>query len=200
METVMSKIKKYLRTLLLIFLLIFALFPLPMQTVTAATTKGNQSYDQVEKNGEIVLQYITVTNNMIYFDYSSAVRNGESDSIIAQGLTLEHISARYASGGSADAGTSSNQRSAISLPIWGNYCGPGYGGKDSSKPALDVLDEGCKRHDQCYKWSFSIGNNCTCNKNLIDYIDSHKGQMSGTMAVTAWAIRTYFATIGQIGC
>lgn len=35
---------------------------------------------------------------------------------------------------------------------------------------------------------------------FIDYIDAHKSQMSGTMAKVAWAIRTYFNTVGQLGC
>ncbi|WP_242430264.1 hypothetical protein [Finegoldia magna] len=82
----------------------------------------------------------------------------------------------------------------------GNYCGPVYGGKDSDEPVTDVLDEGCRRHDQCYKWSPTLRKNCKCNKDLVDYIDAHKSQMSGTMAKVAWAIRTYFNTVGQLGC
>ena len=37
-------------------------------------------------------------------------------------------------------------------------------------------------------------------KDLIEYIDAHKREMSGTMAKVAWAIRTYFNTVGQVGC
>lgn len=153
------------------------------------------SYSDIEKIGDEVEKYIIVDNDRLYFDYQTAQTNNASQEVIEQGLLLESISSNYAESNKEGYSTRS-----ISLPIWGNYCGPGYGGKGSKKPAVDILDKGCKRHDECYKWSLKLRKNCKCNKDLVDYIDAHKSQMSGKMAKVAWAIRTYFNTVGQVGC
>ena len=34
----------------------------------------------------------------------------------------------------------------LSIPIYGNWCGPGHGGG----PAIDAVDAVCRAHDQCY--------------------------------------------------
>ena len=34
----------------------------------------------------------------------------------------------------------------VSIPIYGNWCGPGHGGG----PAIDAVDAVCRAHDQCY--------------------------------------------------
>lgn len=52
----------------------------------------------------------------------------------------------------------------------------------------------------CYKWGLSLTQNCEYNRALIKHIDDHKSEMSGKMAKVAWVIRTYFKTIGMIGC
>ncbi|HIF1615888.1 TPA: phospholipase [Enterococcus faecium] len=161
----------------------------------AASDGENLSYSEIEKIGDEVKEYIIVDNGMLYFYYQNAQNNNESPEVIEQGLLLESISSNY-----AGFNTEGYSTRSIGLPIWGNYCGPGYGGKDSDEPVTDVLDEGCRRHDQCYKWSLTLRKNCKCNKDLVDYIDAHKSEMSGTMAKVAWAIRTYFNTVGQIGC
>ncbi|HCR3586076.1 hypothetical protein [Enterococcus faecium] len=187
-----EKLKKIF--LELIFVLAICVLILPNNNV-AASDGENLSYSDIEKIGDEVQKYIIVDNGRLYFDYQSAQNNNESPEVIEQGLLLESVSSNY-----AEFNTEGYRTRSIGLPIWGNYCGPGYGGKDSNKPATDILDEGCKRHDQCYKWSLTLRKNCKCNKDLVDYIDEHKSEMSGTMAKVAWAIRTYFNTVGQVGC
>lgn len=178
----------------LIFVLAICVLILPNNNVSASDGE-NLSYSDIEKIGDEVQKYIIVDNDRLYFDYQSAQNNNESPEVIEQGLLLESVSSNY-----AESNTEGYSTRSIGLPIWGNYCGPGYGGKDSDEPVTDVLDEGCRRHDQCYKWSLTLRKNCKCNKDLVDYIDTHKNEMSGTMAKVAWAIRTYFNTIGQVGC
>lgn len=178
----------------LIFVLAICVLILPNNNV-AASDGENLSYSDIEKIGDEVQKYIIVDNGRLYFDYQSAQNNNESPEVIEQGLLLESVSSNY-----AESNTEGYSTRSIGLPIWGNYCGPGYGGKDSDEPVTDVLDEGCRRHDQCYKWSLTLRKNCKCNKDLVDYIDTHKKEMSGTMAKVAWAIRTYFNTVGQVGC
>lgn len=178
----------------LIFVLAICVLILPNNNV-AASDGENLSYSDIEKIGDEVQKYIIVDNDSLYFDYQSAQNNNESPEVIEQGLLLESVSSNY-----SEFNTEGYSTRSIGLPIWGNYCGPGYGGKDSDEPVTDVLDEGCRRHDQCYKWSLTLRKNCKCNKDLVDYIDTHKSEMSGTMAKVAWAIRTYFNTVGQVGC
>lgn len=178
----------------LIFVLAICVLVLPNNNVFASPGES-LSYSDIEKIGDEVQKYIIVDNDRLYFDYQSAQNNNESPEVIEQGLLLESVSSNY-----AEFNTEVYRTRSIGLPIWGNYCGPGYGGKDSDEPVTDVLDEGCRRHDQCYKWSLTLRKNCKCNKDLVDYIDTHKNEMSGTMAKVAWAIRTYFNTVGQVGC
>ncbi|WP_347301483.1 hypothetical protein [Dolosigranulum savutiense] len=94
--------------------------------------------------------------------------NQESQQVIEQGMLLETISIDY----------TNNEFRRFGLPIWGNYCGPWHGGKDSSKPATDILDQGCKAHDQCYNWSLAIGDNCECNRALVNHIEANEDKMS----------------------
>lgn len=178
----------------LIFILAICVLILPNNNV-AASDGEDLSYSDIEKIGDEVQRYIIVDNDRLYFDYQSAQNNNESPEVIEQGSLLESVSSNY-----SEFNTEGYSTRSIGLPIWGNYCGPGYGGKDSDEPVTDVLDEGCRRHDQCYKWSPTLRKNCKCNKDLVDYIDAHKSEMSGTMAKVAWAIRTYFNTVGQVGC
>lgn len=184
------------RKLKFILLCCFTLLLINCTSVYAmAVEHDNVTFDKVEKIGNKVEQYLVVKGTYVYFNYELAEKNKESFEVIEQGLLIESISNEFN-------GTNGLQlRSvSISLPIWGNYCGPGYSGEDFTKPAQDILDEGCRRHDKCYKWGLSLTQNCECNRALVQYIDENKSKMTGKMAKVAWAIRTYFNTIGMIGC
>lgn len=188
--------KKHIKQIfyVVIFSLILCVLIMPNHEVGAANN-DDITYDEVEIIGDKVLEYISVDVDNVYFDHQSAENNHEDTKVIEQGLLLESVSYRYSEGD----GRGYSAR-AISVPVWGNYCGPGYGGKDSTKPAKDILDVGCKKHDQCYKWNLKLKTNCKCNKDLVKYIDANKNKMKGRMATVAWAIRTYFNTVGQLGC
>ena len=121
----------------LIFVLAICVLILPNNNVAASDVE-NFSYNEVEKIGEKVEKYIIVDNERLYFNYQKAQDNNESAEVIEQGLLLESVSSNYSKSNIKGYSTRS-----IGLPIWGNYCGPGYGGKDSDEPVTDVLDEGC---------------------------------------------------------
>lgn len=56
--------------------------------------------------------------------------------------------------------------SDVSIPVYGNYCGPGYpsnGGQ--SRPAIDAVDRVCKAHDACYEAHGM--HDCGCDRALI---------------------------------
>lgn len=153
------------------------------------------SDEQIEQNVEKVQGYLVVYGERVYFNYDLAEQNGESKEVLEQGLLVETISNLY----------NENQLTvrrlrAMSLPIWGNYCGPGYSGHDFKDPVTDILDAGCKQHDLCYK-GMGYRKNCECNQALVKYIDDHYSEMSGwQMKIVAKAIKLYFSTIGNIGC
>ena len=119
----------------LIFVLAICVLILPNNNV-AASDGENLSYSDIEKIGDEVQKYIIVDNDSLYFDYQSAQNNNESPEVIEQGLLLESVSSNY-----SEFNTEGYSTRSIGLPIWGNYCGPGYGGKDSDEPVTDVLDE-----------------------------------------------------------
>lgn len=148
------------------------------------------SYEEVEGYGDIVEQYIIIKGEQIYFDKERAEVNNEPNQVINQGVLLEAVSTDF----------TNNEFRRFGLPIRGNYCGPWHGGKDSSKPATDILDQGCKAHDQCYNWSLAIGDNCECNRALVNHIKANEDKMSGRMASVAWAIKQYFSSVGLVGC
>lgn len=49
----------------------------------------------------------------------------------------------------------------LSLPFYGNWCGPGHGGG----AAIDAVDAACRAHDHCY--SQRGYSDCLCDRNLI---------------------------------
>jgi hypothetical protein len=49
-----------------------------------------------------------------------------------------------------------------SIPIYGNWCGPGFGGPGSP---IDAVDQACCRHDKCF--DANGFDDCKCNRDLI---------------------------------
>lgn len=177
-------------TICISFLMMFAVI-----VPANADEKQDVTFNQVEEIGKKVEQYLVIDGTYLYFDYEKAEQNQESVEVIRQGLLLESVSNEF-----HNIKDLTLKDAYIGIPIWGNYCGPGYDGDNFTKEAQDILDEGCKQHDKCYKWGLSLTKNCKCNKALVDYIDKNKDKMYGKMATVAWAIRTYFNTIGMVGC
>lgn len=76
-----------------------------------------------------------------------------------------------------------------SIPVHGNWCGPGHGGG----PPKDALDQACMHHDKCYddKGYF----NCECDGDLVSRIDRAllEGRIPPRLKPKALLIRQYFA-------
>lgn len=73
------------------------------------------------------------------------------------------------------------------IPVYGNWCGPGYG---KGSP-VDRLDIACMHHDKCYERVGYL--KCSCDQDLIDEIDRNYYRMAqGKERNVASAIRTYF--------
>jgi hypothetical protein len=51
---------------------------------------------------------------------------------------------------------------SLSIPVYGNWCGPGFGGPN---PPIDAVDQVCCRHDKCFD---DRGfDDCSCNRDLL---------------------------------
>jgi hypothetical protein len=52
------------------------------------------------------------------------------------------------------------QKTDLSFPVYGNYCGPLYPPKGMNPLALDEVDLACKNHDKCYDDYGYFNKNC----------------------------------------
>ena len=106
------------------------------------------------------------------------------------GCSCSQGSARAKSDAQIPALAGAGQPSAegLSLPVYGNWCGPGHG----SGTPIDAIDAACKRHDQCYdrKGYFD----CQCDAKLISELDRAlaRGDVSTAGRVAGMAIRSWF--------
>jgi endonuclease G len=87
-----------------------------------------------------------------------------------------------------------NAVEGISIPVYGNWCGPGHGGGI----AIDDVDAACMRHDQCYgaKGYFDV----TCDAALIAEMAKllASGRLSPQAALAATAISGTFVAMARI--
>lgn len=71
------------------------------------------------------------------------------------------------------------------MPVYGHWCGPNYG----SGTPIDLLDTGCKKHDQCYG---SRGyHKCSCDNEFLSYINKNLSKMSGPQRTAAYAMKAW---------
>lgn len=188
--------KEILKKLLVLCCVLTLLVP---GDVLAASTGNNKEVRKADRELETIKKYLTYEGeegDKLIFNDTLAIENNESEEIIMLGKDLEEISIIYSVENESNIDKDTKK---LVVPVWGNYCGPGWGTKDSKKPTTDILDKGCKAHDNCYKGA-GYKKNCTCNRNLVNHINNNLKNMSGNMLTTAKTIRNYFKTVGLIGC
>lgn len=78
--------------------------------------------------------------------------------------------------------------------MWGNWCGPGYGGQ----AAVDLLDRACRDHDTCYASKGYF--NCGCDQNLIAAINRDYNRMHTAEKIAATAVKAYFSAQVKVTC
>ncbi|WZX99273.1 hypothetical protein NSQ26_07950 [Bacillus sp. FSL W7-1360] len=141
--------------------------------------KQSLAYEQVE---ETLRPYVTVTDDEVFFDRERALADDLGEEPLLVGETLNKLNNAY---GTKDETKVSALK--ISLPIWGNWCGPGYGGGEPQ----NLLDQGCMQHDLCYDKKGYL--DCTCDEALIDHIDRYASKMGFLEKATAYAVKFYFS-------
>lgn len=159
--------------LLLSVLIVILLIP---NTVFAM---GNNEVQEMNIQEDIIIKYVYLDNKGIpVYDREKALKDkvGDEDLEVAD-VYFQLLNSYYYH--------ENGIQTRASVPIYGNWCGPGYG----SGTPIDLLDVGCKRHDNCYG---SRGyHKCSCDKELASYIDRNISKMSGTQKVMAKAVRTW---------
>ncbi len=183
--------KRIIKCSTLFLLLLFIILP-----ITVKATDENDYKLMLIDDTTKAEKYLVKDKTFVYFDLEKAKNNGEKQSVIDQGLRIESISNFYNKNGN----DKSLRAISLTMPVWGNYCGPGISGDNFTKEPIDILDEGCRRHDLCYKGA-GIGVNCECNAQLVKYIDDNYHKMKGFLiSATALAIKAFFSTFGAYGC
>lgn len=135
-----------------------------------------------DKLTETVLRYVENEDNLLQFNLPRAHNDRVNKEIIEIGLLFN----KYSEAMNKQTTNRGLSTRTLSIPIWGNWCGYGYGSGDP----IDLLDYACKLHDQCYEknkyWD------CDCDKALIDRIDGDLDDMTSGQRKAAIAIKAYF--------
>lgn len=176
-----EKIIQFLKTSLILLICVFIATPNHIYAMLGNAVRKSESKKIIRETERLVDTYVTLdTDEIPYFDVEEARKNGESEENIEFGELFNEYS--------YDMNNVQNNeiQTRVSIPIWGNWCGPGYG---HGEP-IDLLDEGCKIHDGCYEPGKK---NCGCNQILIDYIDRNIYRMTGGQRQMAKVVRSYFA-------
>jgi hypothetical protein len=83
---------------------------------------------------------------------------------------------------------------AISLDVYGEYCGPGHGDPTGCRAPVDEVDAVCCRHDMCYRRIG--GHDCRCENRLLAELGvamaRELAQGNGAAVAYGEAIRTVF--------
>ena len=124
------------------------------------------------------------------FDRDRALIDGASDDLVQAGDFYNQMMSAYASEDTGDDITATK----LPLPVWGNWCGPGYGGG----PAVDLLDRACRAHDKCYARKGYF--NCSCDRSLIGAINRDYNRMHTTEKIAATAVKAYFSAQMKVKC
>lgn len=156
--------------------------------------------------GDVLRDFIEIgPDGEPYFDRDAAARAGVDAEVLALGDAFNRYAVNMGSDeaqseldtvpygpypGEAQAGT---LHKALRIPVWGNWCGPGYGA-GTPKDTLDAL---CMEHDLCYGergyWD------CQCDYDLIYGITEHLDRMGFRQRFMAIIVREFFRARYTVG-
>lgn len=146
----------------------------PTSDLTQVTDAGGD----VEAVAAGVQRHLVTRRGTPTFDAAAAGRAGESAQVMEAGRAFNAMAARNAQ----------PRLAKVSLPVWGNWCGPGHSGPGAPVDTLDTL---CMRHDQCYQARGYF--DCLCDAQLKAEIGRYSDRMSWRERAVAAAITVYFS-------
>lgn len=180
----MTLIKKcfYFLTAMLAALFLVAPVTAHAAVVETQPVVATDSYDD---DVEELLNYAILNENgdIVKFDIESARSNNASSLVLA---SIEEFNSMVSGDNLA---LESKTSRGVSIPVYGNWCGPGHSGPGAP---IDLLDSRCKTHDLCY--ARNGYHNKNCDRVLVAQItvDMNAGRYSGWTWVVANAIRSFF--------
>lgn len=195
---------KKLYSLFLISLVLVIFSNLNCLSTANANTSQNKSNKNTVENAsvtntklddmqKIINQFTYRDDDLgVYFDLTAAKKANASADVLAIGKEINYINEnnknleKAITENSTSSSTSEVRNRSLSIPVWGNWCGPGHGGGTPK----DKLDSLCKTHDQCYGSRGYFA--CSCDKNLVGRISSNFKYMKIKERVAALAVKTYF--------
>lgn len=144
--------------------------------------KGNGNVTQAfDRQVEEATQFMrTAPDGSTYFDTDAALAANADSTILEMGEVINQLSASQQPAPEGQVST------RASLPIWGNWCGPGHGGGS----AVDVLDSICRTHDRCYGSRGYFA--CSCDRAIVRDIRANASRMKTQERAVAAAVSTYF--------
>lgn len=171
------KVKKAIVLLFIGLLMSFGSNGVAVASTTNEYTTNNASNYTPDNGYTPLLAYIVNDGHRTYFDSERAIADGASEELIKVGDFINLYSFAM----------QSDKNDRISLPLWGNWCGPGHSGPRAPQ---DLLDTACMHHDKCYgnKGYF----NCACDQALIDEINRNYSHMKTAEKIAARAVQAYF--------
>jgi hypothetical protein len=104
----------------------------------------------------------------------------------------------------AKLGSSDNQSTPqqLSLPVYGNYCGPGHDDHTGKTPPVDAVDAVCREHNMCYRRLGSFDSRC--DRDLIKSMPaaiastpSAMGKKAGSLALLYFSLVERNLALGQ---
>lgn len=165
----MKKLNKVLAGILIVL----ALLP---STVFA---QSNEDVKELDRIKVLIEPYLGCDESGVpFFNREQAVEDGLDNDALDAAEGIYDIMCTYYN---YDNGI----QTRMSVPIYGNWCGPEYG----SGTPIDLLDTGCRQHDWCYR---DRGyHKCSCDVQLMSFIDRNISKMSGAQKTAAGLIRNW---------
>lgn len=90
----------------------------------------------------------------------------------------------------------------LSFPVYGNYCGFGYGDPTGDTPPIDAVDAVCREHDRCYALHGLFDRRCDRKliedmPSAIDETPSLIGKKAGLLALLYFSLAEQNLALGK---
>lgn len=135
-----------------------------------------------------ITRHLKSNSQGVYFDEKAAIAARENERVILAGRNFNLVVEDQKTNNFNDSPTGEPYTYGVSIPVWGNWCGPGHSGPAAPKDTLDTL---CMRHDKCYASRGYF--DCACDAQLKAEIDRYAGRMGSKERAMAAAVKLAFS-------
>lgn len=155
-------------------------------TSAAAQKKQETDLDSLTAG---ISRHLVKGGDQYHFDVGSARAAGESALVIQAGQDFNAM-ARAVASATPGVGLDGAQLATtkLSIPVWGNWCGPGHSGPGAP---IDTLDTLCMRHDKGHAARGYF--DCACDAQLKAEIDRFAHRMGSRERAMAAAVKLAFS-------